>query len=82
MSIAVTIFVVVFYRSYEKQDTLKMQTLNVKRENLLEFNFTSDLLPFHHFTEFVGYEITNRYECLVKKEPEPCANMCDMLRIY
>jgi hypothetical protein len=48
----------------------------------MKFEFTSDLLPLHHFTEITGFEVKNRYECMVKKEFKPCEDFCNQLRIY
>jgi len=48
----------------------------------MNFNITSNFLPLHHFTEFKGYEIKNRYECFVNKQPEPCMHFCNQLRVY
>ena len=36
-------------------------------------------LPVHLFTEYEKYEVTNRMECLLKKNPEACIDYCQMI---
>ena len=54
----------------------------IHKHNVLKYNITSELVPFYHFTEMTEFEILNRYECLIKRNSEPCEHYCNQLWKY
>jgi len=47
--------------------------------NNLTYPMDSFLLPAHYFTTIKKTEVTNRMECLVNKQPEPCMYYCQQM---